>query len=154
MRRLVCCLVTLAACGGSKGGTKLDAGVDARPDAVPDAPPDAGPCPDEHGSYTITLTGAGCLNLNANAPQCITQNMCTITLVSTTTTGPAGLNGTAMLGMDGSFSNGAIREGTANRTGCTGTWDAATSTLTVDCGGMGTTQSCIATLTQTSKTCP
>jgi hypothetical protein len=56
--------------------------------------------------------------------------------------------------MDGSFTGAAITEGTGNRTGCTGTWNAGTSTLTVDCGGVGSSQSCIATLTRSSLTCP
>jgi hypothetical protein len=53
--------------------------------------------------------------------------------------------GTAMLQPDGSFSGADLQLGTVNRTGCTGTWDAPTSTLVVDCGGVGTSQSCIVT---------
>jgi hypothetical protein len=110
----------LAACGGKNSNT-----VDA-----PSA--DAGPCTGERGAYSISLSGQGCGDLNASAPECI---------------------GTASLGADGSFSGAAITEGTGNRTGCVGTWNAATSTLTVDCGGVGSSQSCRATLTRTSMTC-
>jgi hypothetical protein len=56
--------------------------------------------------------------------------------------------------MSGNFANGAVMEGSAQRTGCTGTWNAGMSQLTVDCGGMGSSQSCIATLTRTGTTCP
>jgi hypothetical protein len=140
-------LITLfAACGSNSGGTKSDAAVDA----PVDAPVDAGPCPDQHGAYSISISGQGCGDLNATGSECVTQNACTITFASS----GGALNGTAMLGMDGSFTGAAITEGTVNRTGCTGTWAAGTSTLTVDCGGIGTSQSCVATLTRTSKTCP
>jgi hypothetical protein len=75
-----------------------------------------------------------------------------VQLVSQGTAGSA-LNGTVDLDMSGNFANGAVTEGTGQRTGCTGTWNTGTSQLTVDCGGMGTSQSCIATLTRTG-TCP
>jgi hypothetical protein len=45
-----------------------------------------------------------------------------------------------------------LREGTANRTGCTGTWNAGT--MTVDCGGTNTSQSCVVDLVRVSDTCP
>jgi hypothetical protein len=143
MRRFASWFAVLLACGGSKNNNAADA------PAV-----DAGPCPDQHGAYTIALSGQGCGDLNANAPECIAQSSCHITLTSTVPAGPAGLNGMTQLGMDGSFTMGAIMEGTSNRTGCVGAWTASTSTLTVDCGGVGTSQSCRATLTRTSKTCP
>jgi hypothetical protein len=127
----------LAACGSSNKGS-------------PDASFDAGPCPDQHGAYSIAISGQGCGDLNASAPECITQSACTITLASS----GGALNGTAALAMDGSFTGAAITEGTGNRTGCVGMWNPGTSVLTVDCGGVGTSQSCRATLTRTSKTCP
>jgi hypothetical protein len=115
----------------------------------------AQPCPDELGSYTVALTGAGCGNLTAGAPQCIQAGaaVCQVKLSSQGAAGSA-LNGTVDLDMTGNFSGGAVTEGTGNRTGCTGTWNALTSQLTVDCGGVGSSQSCIATLTRTSDTCP
>jgi hypothetical protein len=144
MNRLTCSFLTLlAACGSSsKSGNSPDAAVDA------------GSCPDQHGAYSVALTGQGCGDLNASAPQCITQSACTITLASSASTGGNALNGSAMLGLDGAFTGAAITEGTVNRTGCVGMWNASTSVLTVDCGGVGTSQSCRATLTRTSKTCP
>jgi hypothetical protein len=150
MGRIACWFMVLAACGASKGNNRPDAAVDAGLDAAVDA----GACPDQHGAYSIVLSGQGCGDLNASAPECITQSTCSITLASSAPSGGNALNGTAMLGMDGSFTGAAITEGTVNRTGCTGTWNASASALTVDCGGVGSSQSCIATLTRTSKTCP
>jgi hypothetical protein len=111
---------------------------------------DAGPCPDQHGAYAIAISGQGCGDLAASAPECVTQSACHATFISS----GGALTGTASIAMDGAFSGAAITEGTSNRTGCTGTWDAGTSTLTIDCGGTGSSQSCIATLTRTSMTCP
>jgi hypothetical protein len=132
MKRLAM-VVVLSACGSSSGGTS-----------------DAGPCPDQHGAYSIAISGQGCGDLSATGPECITQNACAIAFASAA----GGLTGSASLGMDGSFTGAAITEGTLNRTGCVGAWNASASTLTVDCGGVGTSQSCRATLTRTSKTCP
>jgi hypothetical protein len=131
-------ITLLAACGSSSKGNSVD----------------AGPCPDQHGAYSIAISGQGCGDLNATAPECITQTACAITFASNAPGGPTALNGTAMLAMDGSFTGAAITEGTGNRTGCVGAWNASSSTLTVDCGGVGTSQSCRATLTRTSSTCP
>jgi hypothetical protein len=114
----------------------------------------AQPCPDELGAYTVMTAGAGCGNLVAGAQQCIKAGAasCQIQLVSQGAAGSA-LNGTVALDMSGNFANGTVTEGSAQRTGCTGTWNAAASQLTVDCGGVGTTQSCIATLVRTGN-CP
>jgi hypothetical protein len=127
----------LVACGSKASNGDVDAGFDA------------GPCPDQHGAYSVALSGAGCGD-TATAGQCVTQSGCHITFGSTPATA---LNGFASLGMDGSFTMAAITEGTGNRTGCVGTWDATTATLTVDCGGVGSSQSCRATLTRTATTC-
>jgi hypothetical protein len=112
-------------------------------------------CPNELGAYSVSIAGAGCGNLVAGAPQCIQagSSACQVQLISQSSTGTA-LNGTVDLDMTGNFANGAITEGTVQRTGCTGTWNAGTSQLTVDCGGTGSSQSCIATLTRTGNTCP
>jgi hypothetical protein len=117
------------------------------------------PCPDELGAYSVAIMGAGCGNLTVGASQCIKAGgaTCQVVLSSSGAAGKA-LNGSVDLDMSGSFSNGAIQEGTVQRTGCTGTWNAATSQLTVDCGGdpnqPGNTQACVATLTRTGNTCP
>jgi hypothetical protein len=147
-----------AGSGTDTGGADQDAGLggDSNPqgtDASETGAGDAGPCPDEHGAYSVALTGAGCGDLAAGAPQCIQQNTCALTFVSSGSGGAKALNGNADLVVDGSFTGAAIKEGSVPRTGCTGTWSAATSTLTVDCGGVGNSQSCIATLTRTSMTC-
>jgi hypothetical protein len=141
VRALAISIALVAACGGKNGNT-----VDA-------TSADAGPCTGERGAYSISLGGQGCGDLNASAPECVVQSACGITFVSNSPGGVNGLNGTASLGADGSFTGAAITEGTGNRTGCTGTWNAATSTITVDCGGVGSSQSCRATLTRTAMTC-
>jgi hypothetical protein len=137
------------------GEAAVDAPSDGvvTPDALPDAPP---PCPIVGGAYAITLTQAqGCQDLNPLAPQCIVQNACDIQFQSSTSGGtkPA-INGDPTLQQDGSFTGGALKEGTVNRTGCTGTWDATLSTMTVDCGGTGSSQACVAALKRVADKCP
>ena len=137
--------------GGDSGFVDAAAGGDA---SAADAAVDAGACPDEHGKYTVIATGLGCGDLAPTAPQCIQQSAaCRITLLSSGSAGAKALNGTADLAGDGSFTGAAIKEGTVNRTGCVGSWDAQTSTLTVDCGGVASSQSCRAVLTRTSMNC-
>jgi len=124
--------------------------------AVADTSPpvDSGACPDEHGFYSVTISGQGCGDLNPKAPQCIAQQACKINMSSQSPNGTVALDGMADLVMDGSFTMAAIKEGTVNRTGCVGAWDAGTSTLTVDCGGVMTSQSCRAVLKRTISKCP
>jgi len=105
------------------------------------------------GGYSIASSGAGCGDLSTTASQCIQQVGCSASFISNPAGSERALNGTTTLGSDGSFTNGSITEGTASRTGCTGTWDASAQTLTVDCGGMGSSQSCVVTLTRTGATC-
>jgi hypothetical protein len=103
----------------------------------------------------LTLVEAqGCGDLNPLAPQCIVQDVCNIQFQSNGSTGnqPA-INGDPTLQQDGSFSNGALQEGSGNRTGCTGTWNAALSTMTVDCGGTGSSQACVVALKRTGSVC-
>jgi uncharacterized protein YjbI with pentapeptide repeats len=115
-----------------------------------------GPCPNLVGSYSLSATGQGCGDLNVNAPQCIldVSSSCVAEFRSTAAGQLGAIVGTAMLQPDGSFSGADLQLGTVNRTGCTGTWDTSTSTLVVDCGGVGTSQSCIVTLTRTATSCP
>jgi hypothetical protein len=144
----------LTACSGTSGPGIGDAAPDGDSQAGDATGGDAGGCPDEHGAYSIMLSGQGCGDLSSSAPECVKQTACALTFVSSSPGGPGkGLNGTANLASDGSFMGAAITEGTAMRTGCTGVWTEATSTLIVDCGGMGSSQSCVATLTRTSMTC-
>ncbi len=148
------------AAGSGDGATGGDSGDASTSDASDASTGDAiamdarmAPCPDEHGKYTVVATGLGCGDLIAAAPQCITQTQCAITLSSSGTGGTKALNGDANLANDGSFTGAAIKEGSINRTGCVGTWDANTSKLTVDCGGVGSTQSCHAVLTRAALNC-
>jgi hypothetical protein len=141
------------------GDTAVDAssdepGVEAGLDVSSEGSVDAGPCPNELGAYTIMTAGAGCGDLGAGAPQCIQAGAtsCQVQLVSQAAAGSA-LNGTIDLDMSGNFASGAVKEGSIQRTGCTGMWNAAMSQLTVDCGGVGSSQSCIATLARTGMTC-
>jgi hypothetical protein len=103
----------------------------------------------------VQLSGEGCGDLNTSVPQCIVAGAgaCDDQLLSQGAAGAA-INGTVTVDMSGAFSIGALTEGSTQRVGCTGTWNAAASQLTVDCGGVGTSQSCVATLTRTGNTCP
>jgi hypothetical protein len=140
-------------CGGTMSSQSCIATLTRTGKDAGSPPP---PCPDETGAYTVSTMGAGCSNLAAGAPQCIKAgaSSCQIQLVSQGAGGSA-LNATGIsLDMSGNFTGGAVTEGTVMRTGCTGAWSAGSSQLTVDCGGMMTSQSCIATLTRTGTTCP
>jgi len=123
-------------------------------DASTDAP--AAPCPDVRGSYAVTVVQAlGCGLVSASAPQCIRQMACGITFRSMVSGGGApAVNGDASLQSDGSFANAALTEGLVNRSGCTGAWDRTTSTMTVACGGTGSSQSCVLALKRTGTGIP
>jgi hypothetical protein len=114
------------------------------------------PCPVELGVYTLTDFGAGCGDLDTSAPQCIkaTNVTCEVTLTSQQTANGTAVNGTVDLDMSGNFMNGLVKFGTVQRSGCIGTWSASMSQLLIDCGGMGSSQSCTAVLTRTGATCP
>jgi hypothetical protein len=119
-----------------------------------DAP--APPCPVVAGAYAITiLQVAGCGDMDPLAPQCITQDPqgCSIQFVSQGPGNTAAINGDPTVQSDGSFANGSLKEGSVNRTGCVGSRDAMTSTMTVDCGGSGSSQSCVVALQRTASTC-
>jgi hypothetical protein len=119
---------------------------------------DAGPCPNVFGAYSMLMTtGQGCGDLNTSAPQCIqgTSTACFAHFVSVVAGGGTGaVNGGAMLQMDGSFSGASLIFGTAQRTGCVGSWNEATQTMTANCGGTGSTQSCTVTMVRSAATCP
>jgi hypothetical protein len=114
-------------------------------------------CPDVLGAYAIMVVeGQGCGDLNTSAPQCIRQGpqgVCDIVFQSAVPAGVPAINGDPTLQNDGSFANGALREGTVDRTGCTGSWDSATATMTVDCGGTGSSQACVVALRRTGPRC-
>jgi hypothetical protein len=83
----------------------------------------------------------------------VANQICAFQLVSTTSGVTPAVNGVIDLQSDGSFSGAALQEGTVQRTGCTGQWDAATQTLTIDCGGLGSSQSCVVTMKRTGSSC-
>jgi hypothetical protein len=113
-------------------------------------------CPNIAGAYAVVIVeAAGCGDLSATAPQCIQQDAlgCALTFVSMGLANTAAVNGNATL-QGRNFSDAQLKEGTVDRSGCTGTWDGVTSTLSVDCGGTGTAQSCIVALRRTAARCP
>jgi hypothetical protein len=139
--------------GGSRDGA---VGSPDSGDAGSDAPIAA--CPDVRGAYAIVVVeGLGCGDLNSTAPQCIRQGQpaaCGIAFRSTTSGGamPA-VDGNASLENNGTFADASLTEGSVDRSGCTGSWNPATSTLTVDCGGSGSAQSCVLALKRTGAVC-
>jgi hypothetical protein len=145
---------------GSQGDSiapPADGSMQSVDSATADGP--AAACPDVTGSYAVTIVQAvGCGDLSANARQCIRASVASICDVTFVSASPAGsilaINGNASIQVDGSFTGAALREGTVQRTGCTGTWDAPTSTMTVDCGGSGSAQSCVVSLLRTNTKCP
>jgi hypothetical protein len=153
--------------GGSSGGASSDGGPGNGEAAADDGPASndvvsppmdapGAPCPDVSGAYSIAiLQGAGCGDLSAIARQCIQQDAlgCAITFVSQGSSNTAAINGDPTLQADGSFDGAALTEGSVDRTGCTGSWDTLTSTMTVDCGGTGSSQSCVVALTRVNARC-
>src|SRR5215831_13931352 len=129
---------------GGSGGSNVDA------PAIDAATADAGPCPDVFGAYSMVMTtGAGCGDLNTSAPQCIagTNQACFAHFMSVVSGGGAGaVNGGAMLQMDGSFNNANLIFGSVQRSGCIGSWNETTQTMTANCGGTGSSQSCTVTM--------
>jgi hypothetical protein len=154
--------------GGSSdravGAVDADAAVDAAGDAESATDADAagdsaGMCPDVLGQYGIQTSGSGCGSIFGSKSPCVRAgpSACEIVFESSpaggSDAGPSAINGQAQLGADGSFTGAALTVGTIQRTGCTGTWDGATSTLTVDCGGVDASQSCVLTLKRYAATC-
>ena len=158
--------------GGSEAGAELDSAppsdASALADAVsaPDgsgadggdaASKDAGTCPDVLGRYgSIVATGLGCGDINTSAPQCIASSSapCGASFVSKVSgVGAGAVNGAANLQSDGHFSGAALVFGTIQRTGCSGTWDPQTSTMSITCGGVGGSAGCVVSMVR-SGTCP
>jgi hypothetical protein len=133
---------------GSSGGPDSSGGEGAASEG--------GSCPDITGTYgQIMTSGLGCGDLNTKAPECIVlaQEVCAFQLTSSSGVIPA-VNGVVNLASDGSFTNASLQFGTIQRTGCTGQWDAGSKTLTLDCGGTGSTQSCVVTMVHSGAPCP
>ncbi len=107
-------------------------------------------CPDLFGKYiNIKTSGPGCGNLSTTAPQCVggTAVLCFAHFSSVPANqAPGAVNGGVTVGADGSFSGASLILGTNKRTNCSGSWDAASATMTVMCG-MGT-EECTITMTR------
>ena len=121
---------------------------------------DAAACPTITGNFTgnIMTSGQGCGDLSPSGRECIilAQEACAFQLVSSSPSGlaPSAVNGVVNLASDGSFSGAALTFGTISRTGCTGQWSQGNQTLTLDCGGTGSSQSCTVTMVRTNMACP
>jgi hypothetical protein len=109
------------------------------------------------GLFKMSAQGMGCGDLDVNATECIkeTMDLCTILFVSAPGATGAGINGLAIVDSMGDIASATLKEGTVTRTGCTGTYTPGNpSKMVVDCGGMGTSQSCVVTLTRAALVCP
>lgn len=154
--------------GGNDGSNASDGGNDASflgDSALTLDGNDGGGCPNTLGGYSpLVATGMGCGDFNSLAKQCIlpasgagsSMNACVVRFNSEQPATIPAVNG-PMLGVDikadGTFDNAALRLGTINRTGCTGSFNEGTQTMTVTCGGTGTSQSCTITMVRSSVTC-
>ncbi len=108
---------------------------------------DGATCPALAGKYDPSGSGAACPSGGGPAI-CITQTGCTITF------GAGNISGNIAIGTDGSFTNQAVMEGSLSRSGCDGTWDQGSATLSITCGGAtDSSQSCVETLTRKSTSC-
>ena len=128
---------------------------------------DGGGCPNVLGGYApLVATGMGCGDFNSLAKQCVlpgpnsgsgSGNACLVRFNSEQPATIPAVNG-PMSGVDiktdGTFDNAALRLGTINRTGCVGSFNEGTQTMTVTCGGTGSSQSCTIKLVRSSVTCP
>ncbi len=96
-------------------------------------------CADVFGNYKILSLVGMCGTLNKGAPQSIqgTDVACFAHFVSTAVKGAAGINGGAMLEVNGGFSNAKLILDDAAREPCSGSWNALAETMTVKCGGAG-----------------
>jgi hypothetical protein len=143
--------------GNDSASPATDSSTDSGGDAAVDSGGETGagnPCPDVTGSYTVSIVKSGsqgCADLSASAPQCITQTTCDLAFASVVTTGGPAVNGAASLQNDGSFMGAALSVGTEPRTGCTGSWDSGSSTMTVICGGAA--EGCTLSLVRKSTKC-
>ena len=141
--------------GGAGAGTTTTTGTTATTGTTGGSG-GAAACPDVLGAYSLVKIGLGCADLSITAPQCIkaTPAACTVLFASPDSTQGKGVTGQVAIDMNGDFSNGMITLGTQQRSGCTGTWNQATSQMAVNCGGQNASmQMCTATLTRTAPDC-
>lgn len=117
-------------------------------------------CPDVRGAYAVsTLQAQGCGTLFGSSPPCIGEGPtpCAITFVSVPKFGgdggPAVINGQAHLESNGGLADATLTVGNMLRTGCVGSWDGPTATMTIDCGGRDASGSCVLVLKRSALTC-
>lgn len=127
---------------------------------------DGGGCPNVLGGYSpLVATGMGCGDFNSLAKQCVlpgsgsagSANACLVRFNSEQPATIPAVNGPiggVDIKTDGTFDMAALKLGTINRTGCVGSFNESTQTMTVTCGGTGTSQSCTITMVRSSVTCP
>ena len=168
--------------GGTADGTAGDTGGETDGNTPTEGGPDAsflgdsaltldgndgGGCPNTLGGYApLVATGMGCGDFNSLAKQCVLPapgsgasgaNACLVRFNSEQPMTIPAVNGPQLgvdIKSDGTFDNAALRLGTMSRTGCIGSFNEGTQTMTVTCGGTGTSQSCTITLVRSSLTCP
>lgn len=134
------------------GGTKPDGSVTL------DAGGGGSSCPDVTGAYTIKKSGFGCGDLSEQAPECIADDGPDCHEQFLTKKGGigigsgSGVSGEVDLDAAGAFSGVMLKLGSLTKSGCAGTWDAASSKMTIVCGSGAS--SCTVTLTRTGDTCP
>jgi hypothetical protein len=173
-----CFLVgVLSACGGSEATSTVgpdaaasdaqtaqdaNAPVEAESGAFEASAEDAdaaASCPDISGQYGVQTSGGGCGSVFGSTSPCIRQGQgsCHVAFQSSAAGGgdggPAAINGDVQLAPDGSFENGNLTVGTIPRMGCTGSWDSASSTMTVTCGGLDASDGCVMHLKRYASTC-
>jgi hypothetical protein len=95
-------------------------------------------CPDLFGDYTIKTGDGMCGTLNKAAPQAIEGDTttCTAHFVSAPAKGAKGINGTAEIGENGSFS-GATLMVDVDEQPCTGKYNAKSGLVSISCGEKG-----------------
>jgi hypothetical protein len=118
---------------------------DRRAGDVADTPNDAG-CPNVFGTYQINNTN--CANANDTAPQEVRGTGCVLQFISPTDGGAIGINGTANLASNGTFSGAVLRTGTIERMPCIGSWSAADREMTITCNP-GAPQECLTEILRT-----
>lgn len=156
--------------GSGPDGTTPDGGFDSSflgDSALTLDGNDGGGCPNVLGGYKpLVATGMGCGDFNSLAKQCILPgpggsasgaNACLVRFNSEQPATIPAVNGPINgvdIKTDGTFDMAALRLGTMNRTGCVGSFNESAQTMTVTCGGVGSSQSCTITMVRSSVTCP
>ncbi|HEX7663029.1 MAG TPA: hypothetical protein VF407_00885, partial [Polyangiaceae bacterium] len=135
---------TTARDGGGGGGGTDSGGGSGGDDGGPVITSDAGgggeACPDVVGAYSISKSGLNCGDLSDQASECIADKGSDCHEEFLTKKGGTGFgSGTGVAGevdLDGAggFAATTLQLGSTNKDNCVGTWDAASSTMTIVCG--------------------